>query len=106
MLRSNSHAVQSLLLQERRLARRLELARRELRSFFMVLSCAVALLAVLPFWDAPSVGDVRALVATMSTMSLICLVWWFVSNLIVLPVRLRSMRARRAALDGAGNDPL
>jgi hypothetical protein len=78
---------------ERALARRLRRARSERDAFGLLCAGVGVLFALAPFWEAPRMPhELRALALTMNVAAASCLAAWFLSNVVVLPLRLAALR--------------
>lgn len=70
-------------------------ARRDLPQFGLVAAGIAILFALAALWDASAMpGELRAFVLTMNLASLGCAGTWFVSKMVVLPVRIELARRR------------
>jgi hypothetical protein len=97
-----SGVIDALRRRERLLSSQLETARRELSTVGWVLAGVLALFVLIPFWDEPVMpGAMRALVTATSLLSLLFLGAWLVNNMVVVPTRLRSTRARLQSIQRA-----
>jgi hypothetical protein len=98
-LEKRESGIRALHERERALARQFNRAKTELATFGWVLAGVLAIFGLLPFWDEPVMPSAtRALIAAMNTLSLVFLCGWFVSKMLWLPTRLRSVRDRLEAI--------
>jgi hypothetical protein len=85
-----------LTIEERDLARRWRLARRQARDgLWLLVGCSVVM-GLTPFWEAGRMPpELIAFVRTMVLASVACLAVWVVDSFVLVPQRLRALREGR-----------
>jgi hypothetical protein len=86
----------ALSVEERELARRWRLARRQAGDGLWLLAGVATLMALTPFWEGGRFPDeLIAFVRTMVIASSACLVLWGIESFVLVPRRLRALREGR-----------
>jgi hypothetical protein len=89
--------------EERELARRWRRARQQAEDGAWLMLGVLVVLALTPFWEGSRLPqELVAFVRTMALASVACLACWAVENFVLVPRRLRALRAGRAGGHGPG----
>jgi hypothetical protein len=95
-MEGNDAGHEPLSVEERVLARRWRRARQQAADGVWLLAGVAVLLALTPFWEGDRLSaELIAFVRTMALASFTCLALWWLENLVLVPRRLRALRARR-----------
>jgi len=88
---------QALTVEERDLARRWRRARQQAEDGAWLMLGIVVVMGLTPFWEGSRIPqELVAFVRTMALASFACLACWAFENFVLVPRRLRALRAGRA----------
>jgi hypothetical protein len=93
----------ALTVEERELARRWRRARQQAEDGAWLMLGVVVVLALTPFWEGSRLPqELVAFVRTMALASVACLACWAVDSFVLVPRRLRALRAGRGGGASSG----